>query len=135
MRAFGLNDLGRAREINTVRVPVPEFNDPGKEGDECFCYVRVMTQDEKDRRVRRWWQDRKEAREQADSDESGQGAWMAAASLCDEDGKWIAETNLAANELCDKLGKEPATAVTRIVIATVEANAIGDAKVEKIEKK
>lgn len=129
MRAFSVSDL-KAPELQVARVLVPEF-DQG--GEPACCYVKEMTANDRDKRVDTWWEHRKENLDQKDN--SGRMAWIAAACLCTEEGKWLAPSAIEVNELTDKLQEQKAAAIQRIVIAASTMNGIGDSAVERIEKK
>lgn len=130
MREFDLSDASKPdSEINTMSVKLEGYE------DDVRAFVREMTSQERDQRVDEWWKKRLEVRKQETSDDTGREAWIAAASLCKQDGAWIAPDSLTINELCDKLLLKKSSTVRRILIATQELNGIGKAETERIEKK
>ncbi len=128
MRAFELSDL-KEIECNTASVLVPEF------GEDVLVYVREASAQDLSNRVYTWWRKRKERLSMDENDNAEHAAWVCAACMCAESGDFIAADYLGVNELFEKLRKQKATAIARIVTAASQLNGIGKAEVERIEKK
>lgn len=130
MRDFSISeDLGKEPELEVSRILLPEF------GADVCAYIKQMTAWDRDKRCDRWFENYKQQCIEEEVEYVGRVPWVAAACVCKEDGGFRAPTKLEVIELAEKFAKQKATVVERIFRAAGEVNAMGDAAVEKLEKK
>lgn len=118
--------LPQIDRLRVVQVPLTEW------GAGTVGYVRQLTADERDERFELLWVKRRERMKQQGM--VGFRAFAVAASLCDADGKLVAQTPEQIDEVATTLSGRNGLPVSRLFDHVVNLNKLLKEDVEELEK-